>query len=370
MERTEIFRLLGEGPDWDGLEARAEDEGTAPLVHWNLRNLAGAVSGRGPERFKTQFLRNVGRNVRLYSLLEPFLEKARRSGARVALTKGSRLALTVYPDPGLRPFGDVDCIVHPRDWPAVETALEKTGFRKAAASGIRPDLSDPKLHWTFSPYYRKEDLLVEIHFNYLGLHFPFGSEKDLWDSAGGQAVLGSSVAILSNEYELCTLSLHAQQHSYRKLMWLSDIAALVSRSPVGWDKVASICHREKIRSSVSYALHLVETVWPGSVPREALTSVSVRPASWRALRFMWPERDVSGRVIPAAWPYYMPTVLSLWERKNPALALRTLAAILFPPRTWMGAVSGPAGRGLRIAPAYLRRILRPAGLAVKRILSR
>jgi hypothetical protein len=66
----------------------------------------------------------------------------------------------------------------------------------------------------------------------------------------------------------------------------------------------------------------------------------------------------------------MPSVLSLWERKNPFLALRTVAAILFPPRAWMRAVAeGSAGTGGVLA-AYVRRILRPMGLAARKILSR
>jgi hypothetical protein len=153
-------------------------------------------------------------------------------------------------------------------------------------------------------------------------------------------------------------------------MWLADVAVLVSRSRVDWDRLASICDREKIRSSVSYALHLVETVWPGTIQGEASARFPARPSTWRVHRSMWPEREVTRRTVPPPWPYYMPSVLSLWERKNPVLALRTLAAILFPPRAWMTAVSDGSAKAPGGPAGYLRRIFRPLGLAARRILSR
>jgi hypothetical protein len=176
--------------------------------------------------------------------------------------------------------------------------------------------------------------------------------------------------ILSAEYELAAVCLHAQQHSYGKLMWLADIAALVSRLRIDWDRIASICDRERIRSSVSYALHLVETAWPGSIPEEARARFFTRRSEWRIHRSLWPERDVARRVTPSPWPYYMPSLLSLWERKNPLLAVRTLASILFPPRAWMAAITGGSRGTFGAYSAYLRRLVRPMGLAARKILSR
>ncbi len=183
-------------------------------------------------------------------------------------------------------------------------------------------------------------------------------------------VRGSEALILSNEFELAAVCLHAQQHSFAKLMWLVDIAGLASMPGIDWGRLATICGREKILSSVSYALHLVEAVWPGTLPREAVARFPARPSAWRVHRALWPVREVKRRDDLPPWPYYMPTVLSLWERKNPFLAFRTLSRVLFPPRAWMAAVDGGSGGTGGAAFAYLRRIFRPAELAAKKILSR
>ncbi len=370
QDLVEINKILEQDPEWDWIENQAEGEGTSPLLYWNLRYFPQGVSEGRLERLKIRFLRNEARNVRLYRRLEPFLDAVRSSGVRLALTKGARLAQTVYPDIGLRPFGDIDCFVHPHDWPALKTLLKEIGFLEAASSLVGFDPSDPRLHWTFSPYFRKNELLLEFHFNYLGLHFPFGSEEDFWASTRTLSVGGSDAEILSPEYELCYLCLHAQQHSFQKLMWLADIAALVSKEAPDWEKVSEICQREGIRSSVSGSLQLVDSLWRGSIPRSVLACFTPNPGVQRVFRFFWPDEDIAGRRVSISWPYYMSSLFSLWERKKPSLAVRTLFAILFPPRAWISHVSRAEGNARRSRFYYLQRIFRPLGLALKRIINR
>jgi hypothetical protein len=62
----------------------------------------------------------------------------------------------------------------------------------------------------------------------------------------------------------------------------------------------------------------------------------------------------------------MPSLFSLWERKNPGLAARTLRGILFPPRAWLAVTCGLPPNSLRLYGRYLDRILRPVLTAAKR----
>jgi hypothetical protein len=62
----------------------------------------------------------------------------------------------------------------------------------------------------------------------------------------------------------------------------------------------------------------------------------------------------------------MPSLFSLWERKSPGLAVRTLRDILFPPRAWLAVNCGLPPNSLRLYGRYLDRILRPVLTAAKR----
>lgn len=364
--REEVLRLAGTVRDWDRALGKADEEGILPLLYWNLRDDPGAVPAAVLETLRRSFLRNLVRNTQVYREMELFLESVRRAGLRVALTKGARLALDIYPDIALRPFWDVDFIVHPFDWPALKKILGGIGYTEAAGSGGGPAAADPPLDWTYSPYYRKDFLFLEFHFTPLGLHFRSREEDGLWSSASRLSVRGTEAMVLPAEHELCYLCIHAQQHSYRRLVWLSDIAELASRLGLDWDRVLKISRAERVKGPVFYGLHLANTLWPGAVPPGPLAELLPGPLERAGLRILWPEAATTARHAAPAWPYYLPSLFSLWERKSPGLAARTLRGILFPPRAWLAANCGLPPNSPRLYGRYLGRILQPVLTAAKR----
>ncbi len=369
--RAEALRLAAEVRDWDTALAQAEGEGILALLYWNLRDDPGAVPGPILEKLRLAFLRNLARTTQLYREMELFLASVRRSGLRAALTKGGRLALDVYPDIALRPFWDVDFIAHPADWPELRRILAGLGFIEASATtAVASDASSLPLDWTYSPYFRKGPLVLEFHGSPLGLHFPNRGEEGFWSSAGRLQVRGTEALVLPAENELCYLCVHAQQHSYQRLIWLADIARLAGRPGLDWKWIARIARDERIKGPVYYGLHLSRTLWPGSVPSGPLDDLRPGPAEMAGLRFLWPETVTAARTAAAAWPYYMPSVFSLWERRDPVLAARTLGQIFFPPRDWLASATGVAADSPRLYGRYVERLLRPAVTAARRMMER
>ncbi|MCJ7487050.1 MAG: nucleotidyltransferase family protein [Candidatus Aminicenantes bacterium] len=362
----EVLRLAGSVRDWNRAIGKAEEEGILPLLYWNLRDHPGAVPAAVLETLRRAFLRNLARTAQVYRDLELFLSSVRRAGLRAALTKGGRLALDLYPEPALRPFWDVDFIVHPADWPALKKILGDIGYTEAADSGGGPAAADPPLDWTYSPYYRKDSLFLEFHFTPLGLHFPNREGDGLWSSASRLNVRGTEAMILPAEHELCYLCIHAQQHSYQRLIWLSDIAELSLRPGLDWDRVLRISQADRVRGPVFYGLHLANALWPGTVPPGPLAGL--RPGFFEraGLSILWPAASTTARRTAPPWPYYMPSLFSLWERKSPGLAVRTLRGILFPPRAWLAVSCGLPSNSLRLYGRYFDRILRPLLTAAKR----
>jgi hypothetical protein len=363
--RKELAGLLSQGPDWEPLVGRAEGEGLVPLLYWNLRSRADEVPAAVLERLRVHYLKNVARNVRIAEQARAFLNAVRESGSTVVLTKGLALASSVYPDLGLRPFWDVDIFALPEEWPAVRRILEARGFQETP--GTRQDpCGDSTGHDTmYSPYFRRGDLVLEFHFNIPGLQFP-ARRDSLADLTDGTAAAPAQA--FRPEFELCHLCLHAQQHSYQRLVWLTDIAEIVSRKKIGWAEVFRICDTLKIRGSVYHGLTLAEALWPGTVPPSVRRKLSPGPLERAALRFFWPTTAVAGRGRSFAWPYYTPTLFSLLERRSARLTARTLPAILFPPKPWLALACGLPPTSGRLYYQYARRLLRPFGLAARRFL--
>ena len=367
--RGEAVRLAAAVVDWDRTLRSAEDEGLLPLVYWTLRDDPGAVPPSIMERLRLAFLRNLARTTQIYRELEAFLEAVRRTGLRAALTKGGRLALDVYPDIALRPFWDVDFIVHPADWDGLRRLLVGLEFVEAAGeAGGTVGAASPVLDWTYSPYFKKGPLFLEFHANPLGLHFPSRGEDGFWSSAGRLKVRSTEAMVLPAENELCYLCVHAQQHSYQRLIWLADIVRLAGRPGLDWGWVSRIARDERIKGPVFYGLHLAEILWPGSVPPEPLRDLRPGPAETAGLRLFWPEPGTGARRGAAAWPYYMPSIFSLWERRDPVLAARILGQIFFPPRAWLSATTGVPRNSPRLYGRYAERLFRPVLMTARRII--
>ena len=351
--------------DWDALIRKSVREGVTPLVYRNLKPFRGVVPGKVLDEFRSIYYRNALRNDSLFRTASVLFREVRRAGLRVAVTKGARLALTLYPDTGLRAFADIDLFVHPGDWPFLQKILEEKGFE---ANSTRQSRFDPKkrsLHWTFSPYYRLGDLLIELHFVSLGLHLPFLSEEDFWASTGTVKSGDIDITVLSPEYELFYLCLHAQQHSYSRLMWLTDIVEHALRGNVDWDRAARICRDEGITAGVRHGLNLVNALWPGSLPESVPARFRITPLESRLLGLLWPAERVLSRSDITLFPFYTPTLFTLLARKKPFLAIRTLLGILFPPKSWVAESFNVPPGSPRILLHYAERLYRPFQLIVR-----
>jgi hypothetical protein len=367
--RREALRVAGSIRDWDRTLGRGEEEGILPLLYWNLRDDPGAVPPPVLESLRLSFLRTLARNTQVYRELELVLGSVRRAGLRAALTKGGRLALEVYPDIALRPFWDVDFIVHPADWPELRRIIVGLGFVEASGgTDGGSESSGPALDWTYSPYFKKGSLFLEFHASPLGLHFRSSGEDGFWSSAGRLGVRGTEAMVLPAENELCYLCVHAQQHSYQRLIWLADIAELASRPGLDWAWVSRIARGERIVGPVFHGLRLAEAFWPGSVPAGPLAGLRPGPVEKAGLQLLWSERATAARTDRPAWPYYMPSIFSLWERRDPVLAAETLLRIFFPPRAWLAATTGVDPGSPKLIGRYVERLLRPAVTAARRLL--
>jgi Uncharacterised nucleotidyltransferase len=352
--------------DWSELVKKAAREGVSPLIYRNLRPSGASVPAEALASLRTSYYANEVRNFRLIRRIAPLIGAVDAVGLRAVVTKGARLALTVYPDIGLRPFTDIDLVVDPRDWPGLEKVLAGLGYVPESHGRTRLDPGNRALDWTFAPYFRLGDLLVELHFAYLGLHVPFRSEEDFWASVGRVRIDGADARIMSPEYELCYLCLHAQQHSYARLMWLTDIAELGSRTEIDRDKVVRIARREGIGAVLRHGFELVNALWPGTIPKRVVSEFRMGPLESMLLPAFWPPGRTFRRAVRVPMPYYTPTFFSLLSRRKPLLAARTLLRILFPPMDWIADSYNVVPWSAKAWLQYARRLGTPIARLLKR----
>ena len=182
--------------------------GGAGAIAWRRVSQGGDAELRiSPEAFE---LRQA---YRLHSVqaalhvkqIEDALTLLRTSGVEPLLAKGWAAARH-YPEPGLRPYGDIDLYVRPDQYRAAEAAL----FR----SGVAP-----------AP--------VDLHSGCSSLEDR--SMDQLYARSETTVVGDVEVRVMGPEDHLHLLCVHALSHGLCRPLWLCDIGAILESCPPNFD---------------------------------------------------------------------------------------------------------------------------------------
>jgi hypothetical protein len=180
------------------------------------------------------------RSLRLERALPGVLGVLEGAGVQPRLLKGAAVARLDYPDPSLRPFGDLDLLVRSADFDTAVTALVDAGF-------TRP-LPEPRPG--FDRRFNKGSTLwgpggVELDLHRTFVFGPWGLRirlDDLWEDAGDPLVVGGHpVRALSARNRTLHACYHAALGDWPlRLISLRDVAALVLAHP---DEAAAVLDR-------------------------------------------------------------------------------------------------------------------------------
>lgn len=179
------------------------------------------------------------------------------AGLEPVVLKGPWVAQR-YPEPGLRPMGDIDLLL-----PA---GAHRSALGHLAGAGwelVRPrtvDHYDAVLRHPSVP-----DLSLELHARQEVPHRRVTrvDAGRLWDRRVPMTVAGTAAFVLPPEEELAALARHAGKpgHGFRRLSWIADLAmaaggwAALGR-PVDWDRVRALAHAWRCTTVVEVALQL------------------------------------------------------------------------------------------------------------------
>jgi hypothetical protein len=325
LPNAENLAELIRSVDWPCLLGLAEDHGVtghlaARLLQLDQDLVPPATRQALVERQRVRIFITLRMNAELLRLLDRF--EAAEIGALVV--KGPVLAVQAYGDSAMRSYGDLDLLVRQRDIRRATELMIAAGYQ--AAVPLRAiDAGKTPGQYLFSNPDTK--LLVELHNDFTLRYFPRRLPIEEFFARRIRVRLDAHEApALSVEDELVLICIHGAKHFWERLMWIADVAALVSRqSTIDWERVAELTNavgaERMLHTGLRLAADLLHTPLPNKI------SVRVR-ADIAAARL------VEGILIwlPAAG--YQPP--GLFERATFRLRMRG---------------------GLISAPAYLLRLL-------------
>ncbi len=251
--------------DWADLLEISSREGMGGLLAIQLQGLARSHALELPLGDVSNFLGRVfacnGGFLAELSSLRAVLEQ---HGIQVIVLKGGALIRTAYRRQlGLRPLSDIDLLIKSSDLDLIQRALHQRGFGSIFPSGTfltnGPVAFDLHL-----------DLVGSARIRRRGQAFRF-DPNELWKKASPLDGLDESLLVLSPTHQFLHLAVHAQKHSFSRLIWLVDLA-LVCRQ-VCWGELIEQAQRTGTLRPVAYALRSIERLFGTKIPRDVWESL-------------------------------------------------------------------------------------------------
>jgi hypothetical protein len=345
-----------------GLPGRSSDIGEVAAPEWQpfltllsaerLTGLAEAARAAGSLRLseeQSEELRSCHRDAMVWSLLiEQKLARLGTAFAEEAISfvvlKGPAVANSAYPDPSLRPFGDVDLLVGTADWPRACGLLEGLGYRRQLPEP-RPGFD--QRFGKAAVWGDSDSIEVDLHRTLVvGPH-------GLW--VGPQELLGRTVVFSLGGRRLfrlddTTMLLHACMHAvlgwWPPLMWtLRDVAQVAWSGQVDWSELVRLAHRWRLRAVLSEALRRTTDTLQVSLPTDAAEATRLETSRTE-------RKALAAYITEKRWRTG-PAVSTLAAIPGLRHKLAYIRALVIPSRSFLAARSDD-GRG-----SYLRRLMVP-----------
>jgi hypothetical protein len=279
--RARFPEMACENVDWPLLAALAQTHGLLPLV---VMGLPDADEGLvGPEilaSFRGRQRSHMLLTLRLTAALFRLLDHFAASEIETLVTKGPVLSFRCYGDPGLRQYTDLDLIIRSRDALRASEAMIVLGFEpKVPITAIQAGKFPGEYVFTQPD----SKLMVEFHtertFRYHPRPLPV---EALFGRQARVRFDGHDVPALSAEDELLLICIHGAKHFWERLMWIADVAALVSRRDIDWQRAMGAASEVGAERMLRVGLLLAADVLSVGLPAEIAREVRSDAAALRS----------------------------------------------------------------------------------------
>jgi hypothetical protein len=215
------------------------------------------------ERHRAQVFSTLRMTAELFRLLELFAAK----DIPALVVKGPVLAMQAYGDPTMRSYGDLDLLVRQRDIRRATESLQATGYQ--AAVPLRAiDAGKIPGQYLFSKPDAK--LIVELHNDFTLRYFPRRLPiEDFFARQIRVCLDGYEAPALSVEDELVLICIHGAKHLWERLIWIADVAALVTRQTgIDWARASASARAVRAEHLLHTGLRLAADVLHAHLPED------------------------------------------------------------------------------------------------------
>jgi Uncharacterised nucleotidyltransferase len=272
-DAEQVHRLAAEVGDWDSLLELAEEHRVLPMLFLRFADFGAAVPLLVRERVRIEFERNMFNSlanaVELIAVLKALEDKM----IPAMPFKGVVLGASIYHDLTTRPAGDLDLLIHYRDLVRATTVVLERGYE--LETPVNADGTPAQLDYYEYHFERKTDgRVLELRWR-LELTVP-RFKRDLgmdwvWPRRRTTMLAGAEVPDMSPEITLLMLCMHGSKHMWSRLIWICDVAQLLtSFTGLDWKEVTCTAKEAGLCRTLSLGLLLAHRVAGATVPQTIL----------------------------------------------------------------------------------------------------
>ncbi|MGZ4814812.1 MAG: nucleotidyltransferase domain-containing protein [Terriglobales bacterium] len=236
-ERQVNLQRLGE-LDWDLLLSHARHHSLVPLLAHRLLECGdrAMLTTHIRARLRTEFQSNLLRNLNLLEEIKRLLAAWHAAGIQAIPYKGPVMAEQLWGSIALRECSDLDFLVRREHVNRAGEVLLESEYGRVSpvAASLRPALLRNASEEQFR--HPRNNILLELQWapapRTLAVNF---DEEQLWRNVTSIDVAGQPMNAPSSEGLIGLLVIHGWKHNWSKLIWIADLAALISNNDVDWD---------------------------------------------------------------------------------------------------------------------------------------
>jgi hypothetical protein len=267
--------------DWGMVLRLAENHGTSSLLYQNLLRLADMVPSPVLASLRQRYEGNVYKSLFLVRELIRIVDRLEGLGIDALPYKGVVMSEVYYGDMALRQSGDMDLFVLKRDVGRIKSALRDLEYttRLVIPDEVLEDYIAAGYEWTFdSP---AGPNLLELQWALQPRFYAVDFDMEgLFERAVKVTLAGRVVKTPAPEDLLLVLSVHAAKHVWGRLIWLCDIAQILKRENLDWDRVQvrtrEIGIERILRVTLLLANRLLGTEIPAAIESAVLSDQAAR----------------------------------------------------------------------------------------------
>ncbi|PYS74610.1 MAG: hypothetical protein DMF69_01335 [Acidobacteria bacterium] len=253
----EVERLLSENMNWQLFISLAQEHRVIPLIAQNLRRFSNKFPRNVLDELQRRAENRALHNLRFRSVLFSLARLLEENNIEFLSYKGATLAQLAYGDSASRQFGDLDVLVHKKDFLRIKKLILANGGKANWSLSAKQETAVLKHYYEFPFNFGAHPVLLEVHWGFMESFFAFDYKiEDVFRRQQVIAIQGKNLPTLSNEDLLIFLCVHGSKHFWKRLSWICDVAKLIQAQPMDWDFVIKLSEKFGCRRRLQLGLML------------------------------------------------------------------------------------------------------------------